>query len=56
MWETLRYQVCETKIIEADAVEQIKIQQGRDLLTLLTCYYGNNGHKMRYAVICERVL
>ena len=55
MWGTLRYQVCETKVIESYEIDKIKIQEDRDLLTLLTCYYASNNHKMRFACYCERI-
>lgn len=55
MWEQLTYRVVETSIIESYEVDRIKIQEDRDLVTLLTCYYCGNNHKMRYAVYCERV-
>ena len=55
MWETLRYQVVETKVIESYEVDKIKIQPDRDMVTLLTCYYSGSNHKMRFAVYCERI-
>ncbi len=54
LWGTLLYRVCETRIIESYEVDKIKIQPNKDMLTLLTCYYGGS-HKMRFAVYCERV-
>ena len=54
MWETLRYQVVETKVIESYEVDKIKIQPNKDMLTLLTCYYRSKTHKMRFVVYCER--
>ena len=56
MWETLRYQVVETKVIEFYEVDKIKIQPDRDMVTLLTCYYTGSNHKMRFAVYCERII
>lgn len=56
MWETLRYQVVETKVIESYEVDKIKIQPDRDMVTLLTCYYTGSNHKMRFAVYCERII
>ena len=52
---TLRYRVCDTKVIESYEIDKIKIQEDRDLLTLLTCYYASNNHKMRFACYCERI-
>ncbi len=54
LWDTLLYRVRETRIIESYEVDKIKIQPNKDMLTLLTCYYGSS-HKMRFAVYCERV-
>ena len=54
LWETLTYTVCETKIILPHEVEEIHIQEGRDLLTLLTCYPYASGGKFRYLVFCQR--
>ena len=54
LWETLTYTVCETKIIKPYEVEEIHIQEGRDLLTLLTCHPYGSGGKYRYLVFCQR--
>ena len=54
-WETLEYEVVETKIIAPNDIEEIHIQEGRELLTLLTCHPYASGGKQRYLVICERV-
>lgn len=55
LWETLSYQVVETKIIAPNDVDAIRIQEGRELLTLLTCHPYASGGKQRFLVICERV-
>lgn len=55
LWETLSYQVVETKIIAPSDVDAIRIQDGRELLTLLTCHPYASGGKQRFLVICERV-
>ena len=55
LWETLTYKVVEIKIIYPYEVEQILIQDGRDLLTLLTCHPYASGGRQRYVVYCERV-
>lgn len=53
-WETLEYKVIDTKIISPDQIENIYIQDGKDLITLITCHpYRVNTH--RYLVYCERV-
>ena len=55
LWETLSYQVVETKIIAPSDVDAIRIQEGRELLTLLACHPYASGGKQRFLVICERV-
>ena len=55
LWETLTYTVSDIQIIQPHEIEKIKIQQGRDLLTLLTCHPYASGGKQRYVVYCERV-
>ena len=54
LWETLTYTVADIQIIQPHEVEKIKIQQGRDLLTLLTCHPYASGGKQRYVIYCER--
>ena len=54
LWETLTYTVADIRIIQPHEVEKIKIQQGRDLLTLLTCHPYASGGRQRYVVCCER--
>ena len=54
LWETLTYTVADIQIIQPHEVEKIKIQQGRDLLTLLTCHPYASGGRQRYVVYCER--
>ena len=56
LWETLTYTVADIQVIQPHEVDKIKIQQGRDLLTLLTCHPYASGGKQRYVVYCERVL
>ena len=56
LWETLTYKVVEIKIINPYEVEQILIQDGRELLTLLTCHPYASGGRQRYLVFCERVV
>lgn len=54
LWETLTYQVVETKVILPSDTEEVLIREGRDLVTLITCHpYGHN--YQRYVVYCERV-
>ena len=54
LWETLAYTVADIQIIQPHEVDKIKIQQGRDLLTLLTCHPYASGGRQRYVVYCER--
>ena len=54
LWETLTYQVTRISIIWPDEVEAVAIQQGQDMVTLLTCHpYIVGTH--RYLVYCQRV-
>ena len=54
LWGTLTYEVVEIQIISPDEVEAVKIQEGRDLLTLVTCHpYLSSAY--RYIVRCQRV-
>ena len=53
-WKTLTYTVADIQIIQPHEVEKIKIQQGRDLLTLLTCHPYASGGKQRYVAFCVR--
>ena len=54
LWETMTYTVTDIQIIQPHEVDKIKIQQGRDLLTLLTCHPYASGGRERYVVYCER--
>lgn len=54
LWETMTYQVVEETVISPNDVDAIRIQPGRELLTLLTCHPPASGGKQRYLVICER--
>lgn len=56
LWETLTYEVVETRIITPFDVGAIHIQPDRDLVTLLTCHPPATGGRQRYLVYCERVL
>ncbi len=55
LWETLTYVVVDTQIIAPNDVDAIHIQEGRELLTLLTCHPYASGGKQRFLVICERI-
>ena len=55
LWETLTYTVSDIQIIQPHEVDKIKIQQSRDLLTLLTCHPYASGGRERYVVYCEKL-
>lgn len=53
-WEELHYKVIEKEIISPYDIDRCYIQEGKDLITLLTCHpYGYTTY--RYMVVCERV-
>ena len=54
LWKTLTYTVADIQIIQPHEVDKIKIQQGRDLLTLVTCHPYASGGRQRYVVYCEK--
>ena len=56
LWETLTYTVADVQILQPHEVDKIKIQQDRDLLTLLTCHPYASGGRERYVAYCERAL
>ena len=43
----MKYEVTDIQVISPDDVDAIKIQDGRDLVTLLTCYPPNTGGRQR---------
>lgn len=54
LWKTLTYTVVDIQIIQPHEVNRIKIQPGRDLLTLITCHPYASGGRQRLVVYCER--
>ena len=48
------YEVVDIQVISPDDVDAIKIQEGRDLVTLLTCHPYGTGGRYRLVVYCER--
>ena len=54
LWETLTYEVTEIKIIDPNDIDEILIQPGKDMVTLLTCHPYASGGRQRYVVYCER--
>lgn len=55
LWETLTYTAADIQIIQPHEVDKVKIQQGRDLLTLVTCHPYASGGRQRYVVYCEKL-
>lgn len=54
LWETLTYVVVDKTIIDPYAVDEILIQEGKDMVTLMTCHPYASGGKQRYLIYCER--
>ena len=54
LWGELTYKVTEIRIVYPDDIEAILIQEGKDMITLMTCHPPNSGGKYRYLVFCER--
>ncbi len=55
IWETLQYRVKEIKDIAPNAISEVKIRDGEDLLTLLSCHPYGSGGKQRRVIYCERI-
>lgn len=55
LWGDMIYTVTDIQIIAPNDVDQILIQEGRDMITLLTCHPYASGGKQRFIVFCERV-
>ena len=53
LWYRITYKVTATATILSDEADKLKIQDGKDMLTLFTCYYQQN-RKDRFVVYCER--
>ena len=54
IWTLMKYELVDIQVISPDDVDAIKIQEGRDLVTLLTCHPPNTGGRQRLLVFCER--
>lgn len=52
-WGTMTYTVTETAVIQPDDIDAILIQNGRNMLTLLTCHPYTVGTQ-RLLIYCER--
>lgn len=54
LWGTLTYEVSKIDVIAPTDIDKILIQEGKDMVTLITCHpYPYN--YQRYVVYCERV-
>ena len=53
-WETLTYRVESIDIIQPYNSDAVKIQEGRDMVTLMTCHPYRSHGKYRYIVYCVR--
>ena len=53
-WETLTYRVESIDIIAPTDSEKLKIQEGKDMVTLITCHPYRSHGKQRYVVYCVR--
>lgn len=50
----MTYKVERIEVISPDEIDKIRIQEGKDMVTLVTCHpYPHN--YQRYLVYCERV-
>lgn len=53
IWGTYVYRVVEVRIILPSDIKAVAVQEGKDLLTLVTCHpYGSN--RQRIIAVCER--
>lgn len=51
-WETLKYEVTGIDVISPFNTDAVRIQEGRDMITLVTCHPYRSGGKLRYIVYC----
>ena len=54
LWSEDHYRVSGVAVIAPDDIASVKIQPGRELLTLLTCHPYASGGKYRFIAICEK--
>ena len=54
LWGQLMYRVCEMDVIDPSDTHRVKLQEGRDLITLVTCHPYRHNHQ-RYIVFAERI-
>ena len=55
LWDELEYKVVSTKIITPYDLDAVKIQEGKEMITLLSCHPVASVGKQRYLVCCERM-
>lgn len=53
-WETLTYTVASIEVIHPYDSEKVRIQEGKDMVTLMTCHPYRSHGKYRYVVYCSR--
>lgn len=53
-WATLTYTVTEIRVIRPDDLSAVLIQEGQDMITLVTCHPYRSGGKFRYVIYCNR--
>ena len=53
LWERLTYQVKECHVVLPTDTRWLKIQKGKEILTLLTCHPYRHNYQ-RYVVVCEK--
>lgn len=53
-WEVLTYKVTGIDVIEPDDRDAITIEEGKDMITLITCHPYRSHGKQRYVVYCTR--
>lgn len=53
-WEELKYKVIKYEIISPDEVSKVLIQEGKDMITLITCH-PFRVNTQRLVVYCERI-
>lgn len=53
-WEKLSYRVADIQVIDPYDTDAIKIQEGKDMVSLITCHPYRGHGKQRYVVYCIR--
>lgn len=54
LWDTLIYEVYKIEVILPNQIDKIKVQEGKELLTLLTCHPYSQNYQ-RYVVYLRRI-